>query len=262
MIVFTMPSYDLVFKVIRDVFGPTKTVTRSGVIERYRFVFEHDRAGPPRRRAALRAPHASTRTASSPRCSPSSARRRRDSVVLDGDRVVIRHLYTERRVTPLNLYLREAPEDARARGRPRLRPGAARPRRDQRLPRRHAPQELRDDPERARRLLRLRRALPAHRGRLPRAARGRRRARRGEASFYVGPRDVFPQEFIHFFGFPRRLRELFVRVHGDLLQPAWWNRMKERHLRGEILDVYPYKPARRLHGRYPGDGDDPERRLR
>ena len=78
-----------------------------------------------------------------------------------------------------------------------------------------------------------------------------------EASFYVGPRDVFPQEFINFFGFPRAYRELFVRVHGDLLEPAWWNRMKERHLRGEILDVYPYKPARRLHGRYPGDGSDP-----
>jgi isocitrate dehydrogenase kinase/phosphatase len=70
----------------------------------------------------------------------------------------------------------------------------------------------------------------------------------GEAAFYVGPRDVFPEEFIHFFGFPRDLRDLFVRVHKDLLEPAWWNRMKERHLRGEILDVFPYKPARRLHG--------------
>ena len=73
----------------------------------------------------------------------------------------------------------------------------------------------------------------------------------------MGPRDVFPQEFINFFGFPRLLRELFVRVHGDLLQPAWWNRMKERHRRGEILDVYPYKPARRLHGRHPSSADYP-----
>src|SRR4029079_18692928 len=81
--------------------------------------------------------------------------------------------------------------------------------------------------------------------------------RGGEATFYVGPRDVFPEEFINFFGMPRPLRELFVRVHGDLLRPAWWNRMKERHGRGEILDICPYKPARRLHGRYPSSDDYP-----
>jgi isocitrate dehydrogenase kinase/phosphatase len=79
--------------------------------------------------------------------------------------------------------------------------------------------------------------------------------RGGEASFYVGPRDVFPEEFIHFFGFPRALRELFVRVHGDLLRPQWWNQMKERHRRGEILDIHPYKGSRRLHGRsFPPSG--------
>ncbi len=54
-----------------------------------------------------------------------------------------------------------------------------------------------------------------------------------------------------------KLRELFVRVHGGLLELAWGNRMKERHQRREILDVYPYKPARRLHGRHPSSADYP-----
>src|SRR5258708_7073995 len=45
MLVFTLPSHDLVFKVIRDRFGPPKTSTRADVIERYQFVFRHDRAG-------------------------------------------------------------------------------------------------------------------------------------------------------------------------------------------------------------------------
>jgi isocitrate dehydrogenase kinase/phosphatase len=45
MIVFTLPSHDLVFKVIRDRFGAPKTSTRADVIERYQFVFRHDRAG-------------------------------------------------------------------------------------------------------------------------------------------------------------------------------------------------------------------------
>ena len=45
MIVFTMPGYDLVFKVIRDRFAKPKDVTRREVMEKYRLVFRHDRAG-------------------------------------------------------------------------------------------------------------------------------------------------------------------------------------------------------------------------
>ncbi len=260
MIVFTMPSYDLVFKVIRDAFGPTKTVTRSGVMERYRFVFEHDRAG---RLVDVQPFEHLTfhKDRFEPALLAELCAEARDSVVLDGDRVVIRHLYTERRVTPLNLYLREAQED-------------------------HAREAVLDF-GRALRDLGATNVFP---GDMLLKNFGMTRSGRvvfydydelclltevdfrelpeddggpsGEASFYVGPRDVFPQEFINFFGFPRPLRELFVRVHGDLIEPAWWNRMKERHLRGEILDVYPYKPARRLHGRYPGDGEDTGQRLR
>ncbi len=253
MIVFTMPSYDLVFKVIRDVFGPTKTVTRSGVLERYRFVFEHDRAG--RLVDVQPFEHLSFhRDRFEPGLLAELCAEAKDTITLDGDRVVIRHLFTERRVTPLNLYIREAP------------PGAAR--------------EAVLDFGKALRDLGATNIFP---GDMLLKNFGITRSGRvvfydydelclltevdfrelpesdddaaGEASFYVGPRDVFPQEFINFFGFPRKLRELFVRVHGDLLQPAWWNRMKERHRRGEILDVYPYKPARRLHGRYTGGGD-------
>ena len=45
MIVFTLPSYNLVFKVIRDSFGPPKTISRKDVIEKYKLVSKHDRAG-------------------------------------------------------------------------------------------------------------------------------------------------------------------------------------------------------------------------
>ena len=45
MIVFTLPSYDLVFKIIRNKFGYPKTITRSEVIEKYKLVSKHDRAG-------------------------------------------------------------------------------------------------------------------------------------------------------------------------------------------------------------------------
>ena len=45
MLVFTLPSYDLVLKVIRDRFPPPKTATRREVMKKYELVFRHDRAG-------------------------------------------------------------------------------------------------------------------------------------------------------------------------------------------------------------------------
>jgi isocitrate dehydrogenase kinase/phosphatase len=45
MEVFTMPDYDLVFKVIKDQFSPAKRTTREEVMAKYDLVFKHDRAG-------------------------------------------------------------------------------------------------------------------------------------------------------------------------------------------------------------------------
>ena len=53
MIVFTLPSYELVFKVIKDSFSYPKTATRSQVMEKYRLVFLHQIARPPGRRTAF-----------------------------------------------------------------------------------------------------------------------------------------------------------------------------------------------------------------
>ena len=111
MLVFTLPSYDVVFKVIRDRFGYPKSTTREHVMGRYQLVFKHDRAGRlvdsqefkdlviPRRRFAERLLAELQRAA-------------RRSVEIDGDHVVLKHVYTERRVTPLNLYLQRADEAA------------------------------------------------------------------------------------------------------------------------------------------------------
>ena len=253
MLVFTMPSYDCVFKVIRDVFGPTKGMTKADVRERYQFVFERDRAG--RLVDAQEFEHLSfPRDRFKPALLDELLREASETIHLEGDAVVIRHLYTERRVVPLNLFIREATEDA--------------------------VREAVLDFGRALRDLAATNIFPGdmllknfgmtRSGRvvfydydelclltdvdfkeLPEPSDDDDEYGGGEPSFYVGPRDVFPQEFINFFGFPRHLRELFVRVHGDLLSAAWWNQMKERCSRGEILDIVPYKGARRLHGREP-----------
>jgi len=247
MAVFTMPGYDVVFKVIRDRFGPAKSVTREQVKGRYQFVFEHDRAG----RLVDVQEYELLEFAKS-RFEPSLLEELLDecseNVTLRGSDVVIRHLYTERRVVPLNLFIREAPEE-RAReavldfGRA-LRDLAA----TNVFPgdllvknfgvTRHGRVVFYDYDELCAVTDCDFRELPEEDG-----------DGGGDGpSFYVGPRDVFPEEFLTFLGFPAPLRRLFAESHGDLLAPRFWNEMKRRHLAGELLDLYPYPPERRLRG--------------
>ena len=111
MAVFTLPGFDVVFKVIRDRFEYPKTVTHDEVRQKYRMVFRHDRAG--RLVDAQEFEHlafARDRFHSGllhellTSCS--------ERVRLVGDTVDISHLYTERRLRPLDVYLREASPDA------------------------------------------------------------------------------------------------------------------------------------------------------
>jgi isocitrate dehydrogenase kinase/phosphatase len=248
MAVFTMPGYDVVFKVIRDRFGPAKSVTREQVKERYQFVFEHDRAG-----RLVDVQEYELLEFEKDRFEPSLLDELltecSENVTLrDGD-VVIRHLYTERRVVPLNLFIREAPEE-KAR-------------------------EAVLDFGRALRDLAATNVFPGdllvknfgvtRHGRVVfydydelcavtdcdfRELPEQDEDGGGDGpSFYVGPRDVFPEEFLTFMGFPALLRRHFAQAHGDLLVPGFWNEMKRRHLAGEVPDLHPYPPERRLHGR-------------
>ncbi len=107
MIVFTLPSHDLVFKVIRDQFGAPKTTTRADVIERYQFVFRHDRAGrlvDAQEFKRLRLPRARFMPALADELLSEAS----ESCRIEGEDLIIEHCYIERRLRPLNLFLREA----------------------------------------------------------------------------------------------------------------------------------------------------------
>jgi isocitrate dehydrogenase kinase/phosphatase len=67
-----------------------------------------------------------------------------------------------------------------------------------------------------------------------------------EPWFYVGERDVFPEEFRAFLTLPGPLGEAFMRVHADLLKVEFWRRMQELAREGEVIDFFPYRPSRRL----------------
>jgi isocitrate dehydrogenase kinase/phosphatase len=68
-----------------------------------------------------------------------------------------------------------------------------------------------------------------------------------EPSFYVGARDVFPEEFLPFIGLQGRLRDVFLQAHGELLTARWWRGVQERLRAGEIADIFPYRDEQRLH---------------
>ncbi len=250
MLVFTIPSYDIVFKVIRDRFAYPKTTTRREVVGRYQLVFRHDRAG-----RLVDAQEFEHLAFPSDRFSRGLLKdlmdTAADSTIIEDGRVVIRHLYAERRVTPLNLYLSNADETSA---------------RDAVLDYGHAIKDLAATNIFPGDLLLKNFGVTRHGRvifydydelgfltecnfrRIPQA-RDVDEEMASEPWFYVGPNDIFPEEFITFMGFQGGVRDAFLEAHGDLLGPEFWTTMQALHRAGEIVDIFPYRPSRRLHAR-------------
>jgi isocitrate dehydrogenase kinase/phosphatase len=223
MIVFTLPSHDLVFKVIRDHFGAPKHATRADVMERYRFVFRHDRAG--RMVDAQEFRRLSLPLARfMPALADELLRDASQSCRLDGEELVIEHCYIERRLRPLNLYLREA-EPAAAEAAI--------------IDYGNALRDLASTNIFAGDLLLKNFGVTRH-GRvifydydevsllgdcefrdLPTASSDEEECA-GEPWFYVGPRDVFPEQWLPFLAMPPAVREVFLARHAELLTARWW----------------------------------------
>ncbi len=247
MTVFTLPAYNVVFKVIRDRFAAPKSVTRDRVMNRYRLVFAHDRVG--RLADAQEFEHLDfPRERFAPALLEELLGEAGESVrVVDG-RVVIRHLYTERRLRPLDLYLREAaPEAARAAvveygnaikdlACANIFPG------DLLLKNfgvsRHGRVIFYDYDELA--LLSEVRFRP-----LP-VARNEEDEMSADPWFSVDEGDVFPEEFLPFLVPAGPLRDAFLEAHADLLTVGFWREMQRRQSAGEIPDFFPYPRCRRL----------------
>jgi isocitrate dehydrogenase kinase/phosphatase len=64
---------------------------------------------------------------------------------------------------------------------------------------------------------------------------------RSEAWFHVNDNDVFPETFINFLAFNEQQKSAFLRTHGDLLTADFWRALKKRLKAGEILEVLPYR---------------------
>jgi isocitrate dehydrogenase kinase/phosphatase len=229
MIVFTLPSHDLVFKVIRDRFGPPKTSSREDVIERYQFVFRHDRAGrlvDAQEFKRLRLPRARFM----PDLAEELLTQAGESCRIEGDDLIVEHCYIERRLRPLNLFLREAE------------PAAAE---SAIIDYGNALRDLAASNVFPGDLLLKNFGVTSH-GRvifydydeiclvsdcvfrdLPQAS-CEEEETSGEPWFHYGPRDVFPEQWLPFLCIPPALCAVFTQHHADLLTASWWRALSHR----------------------------------
>ncbi len=247
MLVFTLPSYDVVFKLIKDRFDYPKESTRAEVMRRYRLVFEHDRAG-----RLVEAHEFEHLRIAQDRFEPALLEEllgAAPSIVRrEGGDVVIGHAYVERRIRPLNLFLLETDESAAS--------AAAR------------------DYGQAMKDLAASNIFPGdlltknfgvtRRGRvvfydydeltfltdcnfrdMPKATTPEQEMA-SEPWFSVRENDVFPEEFPTFLALPGVSRQALFTEHADLFCADFWRTMQQRLRAGEIPALYPYPAARRL----------------
>lgn len=253
MVCFTLPSLDVVFKLIRDRFPYPKNILRQEVLDKYHFVFRHDRAGrliDAQEFKRVRLPRARF----TPELIDELFSETAGTVTADGDDLIFDHMYIERRMVPLNLFLRDAsPEDAE-----RAVIDYGQSIRDLAYTNifagdlllknfgvtRHGRVIFYDYDE-------LCQVTECRFRELPEASNDEDEMR-GEAWFYVADNDVFPETFINFLAFNDAQRAAFLRVHAEILTADFWRQVQERLNGGEALEVLPYHPKRlRLTGTKP-----------
>lgn len=241
MVVFTLPSYDIVVKIIRDRFAPPKTSSRQDVLDKYQLVFKHDRAGRLIDAQEFRY-LAFDRERFSDALLEELASDAAETTRFVDDQVIFKHCYIERRLTPLNLFIQNANT--------------------------MAAQHAVYDYGQAIRDLALSNIFPGdlliknfgvtRYGRvifydydelcmvtdcnfreLP-PPQSMEDEMRSETWFYVADNDVFPEQFISFLGFGKELENFFMDWHGEILTARYWRELQTKHRMGQVLDVLPY----------------------
>jgi len=266
MLVFDLPSFPYVFKLIKDYYPPQKDTTREQIKGKYLLVKHHDRVG--RMADTLeysevgfpRDRFEDALIAEIERFAPSLL----EISDRDGDgntEVILKHVYIERRMIPLNIYLQEAFDSMRQ-------PGEDAQRAHQQMERavieygraikdlvsanifpgdmlwknfgitRGSKVVFYDYDE-------IEYLTDCNFRRVP-PPRHEEDEMSGEIWYAVGPRDVFPETFGPFLLGHPAVREVFMKHHADLLEPEFWQAHKDRIAAGHVHDVFPYDRERRF----------------
>lgn len=252
MLVFTLPSYPYVFKLIKDVFGGPKDMDRDTVKRKYQLVKRHDRVG--RMADTLEFSNVAFPKA---RFTPALLDELRQQAALSleegEDTVVIRHLYIERRMKPLNLYLmqcdaaekervvREYGDAIKDLATANIFPG------DMLFKNfgvtRYGRVIFYDYDE-------IEYMTDCNFRRIPPAPNPEMELS-GEVWYPVARGDVFPEEFATFLLGDPAIRRTFLHYHRDLLDVGFWQQRQQRIRDGIIEDFYPYPVEMRFCHRYP-----------
>ncbi|WP_114750902.1 bifunctional isocitrate dehydrogenase kinase/phosphatase [Pleomorphovibrio marinus] len=247
MTVFTLPSYNIVFKLIKDHFDPPKNMTRQQVREKYKLVSLHDRVGRMADTHEFEYFHLPLN-----RIHPELMRELKNTVnsllEIKGDYLVIKHLYIERRLKPLNIYLEECGLD-------------------------EAKQVVEDY---GNAILQLAKANIFPGDMMTKNFGVTRQDRvifydydeieflvdmnfreKPKATTYeqiyapepwydIGPQDVFPEDFKRFMIGRADIRQHFFEFHRKLFDPSVWNDIKSKIKEGELLHAFPYPESMRF----------------
>ena len=251
MLVFTLPSFPYVFKVIKDVFGATKEVDHETVKRKYQLVKQVDRVG--RMADTLEFSYAAfPRTRFSADLMAELQKQVPSQLEEDGDDLIIKHLYIERRMEPLNIYLDKV-----------VRAGHD-----------DAIDEAVEEYGNAIRELAIANIFPGDMlwknfgvtrygrvvfydydeieymtdcnfRRIPPAP-DLEAEMSGEVWYSVARNDIFPEEFATFLLTSPKIRQAFLRHHADLLDAGFWQRAQEQIRRGVVMDFFPYPEFQRF----------------
>ena len=245
MLVFDLPSFPFVFKVIKDFYPLQKETTREQIKGKYLLVKQHDRVGRmadtlefsnvlfPRNRFDDEVMDELEKLA--PNC-----------YEIDGDQLIIKHLYIERRMEPLNIHLdrmersnnieglenaiKEYGSAIREMAQANIFPG------DMLWKNfgvtRYGRVVFYDYDE-------IEYMTDCNFRRIPPAP-DFETEMSGEVWYAVARNDVFPEEFATFLLASPILRKVFHKHHADLLSPQFWQASQQKIRDGHVEDFFPY----------------------
>jgi isocitrate dehydrogenase kinase/phosphatase len=253
MLVFALPSFPYVFKLIKDSFPPPKETTKALIKEKYQLVKNHDRVG--RLADTLEYSDVAFPRARFSEDLLAEIRRYAPSILeVNDDEVIIKHLYIERRMTPLNIWLTESEQkgDDAALEHAIVEYGNA----IKELVganifpgdmlyknfgvTRHKRVVFYDYDEIETIVDCNFRTIP-----LPRNEEDEMSA---EPWYPIGKYDVFPEQFGTFLLGNAKVKQYFMKHHADLLTAKYWQDRKERIVKGKVDDVFPYPQSIRFGG--------------
>ena len=243
MVAFTLPSYNLVFKVLRDHVGYPKNISHREVHEKYQLVSQHDRAGrliDTQEFLNLEMPQERF-TEELRQCLLQDAAM---TVSIAGEKLLLQRVYVERRVRPLNLYINEVSKaEAEAAiidygqtikdlAQTNIFPG------DLLLKNfgvtKHKRVVFYDYDE-------VSLVTECRFRRVPSLQATENELQHLNVHYHVNDNDIFPEEFLKFLGLSPLLRAVFLAYHSDLLETTFWQQTQQQHKNGQASPVVPYE---------------------